>query len=250
MPRPPMKAQAITNALAAKIVEGQYPPGAWLPSERDLAREYSADRSTARHALRMLAEQGLVLIQHKAGVQVRGTEPVRRDAADITRQVGTWRGFASSVLEAGREPFTRTAVREIKADATLARWLGVPTGSRVLERARVQGVVGGPPVQTATTYVNWGFVEKIPQLLQTDTGPGGIYSRLEDTGLGVAVFEESVTCRMPYGDEQITLEINANQPVLTLWRRAYDRPGRIIEATHRVVVGDRHELIYRYGPGA
>jgi GntR family transcriptional regulator len=250
MPRPPAKAQAITNAVAAKIVEGHYPAGAWLPSERELASEYEADRSTVRRALRLLAMQGLVLVKGGVGAQVRETEPVRRDAADITRQVGNWRGFASSVLEAGREPFTRTTVREIQAEATLARWLGVPTGSRVLERARVQGVVGGPPVQTATTYVNWDFIEKIPQLRETNTGPGGIYSRLEEIGHGVAIFEENVTCRMPRDDEQTILEIGPEQPVLTLWRRAYDQLGRIIEVTHRVVVGDRHELIYRYGPGA
>ena len=83
-----------------------------------------------------------------------------------------------------------------------------------------------------------------------NTGPGGIYSRLEEIGHGVAIFEENVTCRMPREDEQQILEIGADQPVLTLWRRAYDQANRIIEATHRVVVGDRHELIYRYGPGA
>lgn len=250
MPKPPAKAQTITNALAAKIVEGDYPAGTWLPSERELAGDYSVDRSTVRRALRLLAAQGLVSIHRDAGTQVRGTEPVRRAAADVTRQVGSWRGFAASVLEAGREPFTRTTVREVQADATLARWLGVPTGSRVLERARIQGVVGDPPAQTSTTYVNWEFVEKIPRLLEVDTGPGGIYSRLEEIGHSVTIFEESVTCRMPRDDEQQTLEIGADRPVLTLWRRAYGQTGRIIEATHRVVVGDRHELLYRYGPGA
>lgn len=250
MPRPPAKAQTITNALAAKIVDGAYPAGTWLPSERELASEYSVDRSTVRRALNLLATRALVTFHRSAGTQVRGTEPVRRDAADITRQVGGWRGFAASALEAGREPFTQTTVSELQADATLAGWLGVLTGSRVLERARVQGLVGDPPAQISTTYVNWEFVEKIPRLLEVDTGPGGIYSRLEDIGHSVGIFEETVTCRMPSEDEQTVLEIDADQPVLTLWRRAYGQTGRIIEATHRVVVGDRHELLYRYGPGA
>lgn len=249
MPRPPAKAQTIANALAARIIEGDFPADSWLPSERELGNEYAADRSTVRRALRLLADQGLIEIKDRVGARVRGTEPVRRDASDITRQVGQWRGFASTVLEAGRQPFTRTVVREIQADATLAKWLGVPTGSRVLERARVQGVVGDPPVQTANTYVNWEYVEKIPRLLQVDTGPGGIYSRLEEIGHGIAIYEESVTCRMPRDDEQEVLEIGPDQPVLTLWRRGYGHDNLIIEATHRVVVGARHDLIYRYGPG-
>ncbi|TDD87538.1 GntR family transcriptional regulator [Actinomadura rubrisoli] len=249
MPRPPAKAQAITSALAARIVEGELDPGAWLPSERELAREYGADRSTVRRALRMLAEHGLVQLRHGAGAQVRAGQPVRRAASDITRQVGAWRGFHVSAQAGGRRPFTRTTVSEVEAGAPVARRLGVPVGTRVLERARVQGVDGEPPVQTATTWVRLEIVERIPVLREVDTGPGGIYSRLEEIGYRI-LFEESVTCRLPRPDEQETLRIGADQPVLTLWRRACDQDERVVEVTHRVVVGDRHELVYRYGSGA
>ncbi|TYB49105.1 GntR family transcriptional regulator [Actinomadura chibensis] len=248
MPRPPTKAQAITNALAARIVEGDLDPGAWLPSERELAREYGADRSTVRRALRMLAEQGLVQLRHGAGAQVRTARRVRRAAADITRQVGGWRGFHVSARRDGRIPFTRTTVTEVEADERLAQRLDVPPGTRVLERARVQGVEGEPPIQTATTWVILDVVERIPVLRQVDTGPGGIYSRLEEAGHRIT-FEESVTCRLPRTDEQCTLDIGPDRPVLTLWRRACDQDGRVVEVTHRVVVGDRHELVYRYGSG-
>ncbi|MEU8799237.1 GntR family transcriptional regulator [Spirillospora sp. NPDC048819] len=249
MPRPPTKAQAISNALAARIVEGELDPGAWLPPERELAREYEADRSTVRRALQMLAEQGLVQPRPGAGTQVRTAQRVRRAAADITRQDGAWRGFHVSARKGGRTPFTRTTVSEVEAGERLAPRLDVPPGTRVLERARVQGVEGEPPVQTATTWVIPEIVERIPVLRQVDTGPGGIYSRLEETGHRIT-FEESVTCRLPCADEQETLEIGPDQPVLTLWRRAYDQDGRVVEVTHRVVVGDRHELVYRYGSGA
>ncbi|MBT2207359.1 GntR family transcriptional regulator [Actinomadura sp. NEAU-AAG7] len=249
MPRPPAKAQAITSALAARIVEGEMAAGAWLPSERELAREFGADRSTVRRALRMLAEQGLVQARRGAGVQVRPERPVRRAASDVTRQVGGWRGFHVSVRADGRRPFTRTEVRETDADAQVARRLAVPAGTRVLERARVQGVEGEPPVQTATTWVIMEIVARIPVLREIDTGPGGLYSRLEEAGHRIT-FEEAVTCRMPLVDEQRTLAIGAEQPVLTVWRRARDQDDRVVEVTHRVVVGDRHELVYRYGSGA
>lgn len=249
MPRPPTKAQAISNALAARIVEGELDPGAWLPSERELARSYGADRSTVRRALRMLADQGLVRLRHGAGAQVRTAPRVRRSAADITRQVGAWRGFHVSAQKNGHRPFTRTTVREVEADERLAARLDVPPGTRVLERARLQGVEGGPPVQTATTWVILDVVQRIPVLREIDTGPGGIYSRLEEAGHRIT-FEESVTCRLPRADEQRLLEIGPDQPVLTLWRRAYDQDDRVVEVTHRVVVGDRHELVYRYGSGA
>ncbi|RSN53390.1 GntR family transcriptional regulator [Actinomadura sp. WAC 06369] len=247
MPRPPTKAQAITSALAARIVEGELDPGAWLPSERELAREFGADRSTVRRALRMLAGQGLVRVEHGSGVQVRTTGRIRRAASDITRQVGGWRGFHVSAQGTGT-PFTRTDVAEVAADERLARRLAVPAGTRLLRRARVQGVEGEPPVQTATTWVPLDVVERVPVLREVDTGPGGIYSRLEEAGLAI-VFEETVTCRLPRAEEQEVLEIGPEQPVLTLWRRAHDQDGRVVEVTHRVVAGHRHELIYRYGAG-
>jgi GntR family transcriptional regulator len=249
MPRPPARAQAITSALAARIVEGELAPGSWLPSERELAREFSVDRSTVRRAVRMMAEQGLVVVHPGTGTQVRAAGPVRRSAADITRQVGRWRGFHVSARRDGREPFTRTTVSEVAADTALARWLAVPVGTTVLQRARLQGVVGEPPVQTATTWVIMDVVAQLPVLRQVDTGPGGIYSRLEEIGCRM-LFEETVTCRLPRPEECRTLQIAADQPVLTLWRRGYDQDDRILEVTHRVVVGDRHELVYRYGAGA
>ena len=168
---------------------------------------------------------------------------------NITRQVGAWRGFHVSAQKDGRRPFTRTTVAEIEAGERLARHLDVPPGTRVLERARVQGVEGEPPVQTATTWVILDIVDETPRLREVDTGPGGIYSRLEEAGHRIA-FEESVTCRLPRAEEQETLRIGPEQPVLTLWRRGTDENGRVVEVTHRVVVGDRHELVYRYGPGA
>lgn len=251
MPRPPAKAQAIAEALAAKIAAGEYGQGTWLPPERELAAEYAADRATVRHAVDILQGRRLVARHKRQGVKVvdPDAQPISRRAADITSRVGQWRGFHVSVLASGREPYTHTQMDEVSADADLARWLGVPVGSRLLRRHRVQGVVGDRPLQTSTTYLPWEFVELVPRLLEFDTGPGGMYSRLEEVGRGVAEFEDSVSCRLANAAEQESLEIDASEPVMTIWRRAYDGDGRILDVTLRVVVGD-HEQIYRYGPGA
>jgi GntR family transcriptional regulator len=247
MPRPPTKAQSITDSIAARIVAGQLTAGQWLPSERELAQQFDADRSTIRRALHMLAERGLITQLSGVGARVRSSEPVRREHNDLTQQVGQWRGFHVSALRGGHEPFTRTTVRDVEVDHNLARWLGVPIGTVVLERARVQGVTGEPPVQTATTWVVADIVDRVPILRQVDTGPGGIYSRLAEIGVHVR-FEETVTCRLPLASERETLQIEPHQPVLVLWRRGYNQHDHIVEVTNRIIVGDRHELVYTYGP--
>lgn len=246
MPRPPAKAQSLADTLGAKITEGAYPPGTWLPSERELAEEHQVDRSTVRRTLRILAERGLVILATGTGAQVCArSSSIRRAADDVTRQVGTWRGFHVSAARAGHEPFTETTVNEVETDVMVGRGLGVPTGTLVLQRTRRQGIVGGSPVQLSTSYIRLDLVTKLPILREVNTGPGGMYSRMEERGYRVH-FEESVTCRLPHDEEREKLEIDVNQPVLVLWRRCYDQRDHILDLTHRIVVGDRQELVYRY----
>ncbi|MEV6154887.1 winged helix-turn-helix domain-containing protein [Nonomuraea sp. NPDC052129] len=70
MPIPPAKAQGIADQIAAKIRRGDYPPGSWLPSERELSQEHEANRSTIRNALKLLADASLVTRVPGQGVQV------------------------------------------------------------------------------------------------------------------------------------------------------------------------------------
>lgn len=245
MVKPPTKAQHLADALTEQIVAGEWASGAWLPSERELSQLHAVDRSTVRRALRMLESNGLVVLRKGQGAQVPDAQPVRRDAADITTRSGTWRGFHVSAEQSGREPYTTTAVRDLDLPAVPARWLGVPTGTRVLERARVQGVAGGPPVQLSTTWILPEVAEGLSVLRHVDTGPGGMLSRMEEAGYRLR-FEDVVTCRLPLVSEREQLQIQPSQPVLDVWRRCYDQRDRVVEVTHRVVVGDRLELVYRY----
>jgi GntR family transcriptional regulator len=195
--------------------------------------------------LRILVERELVTIHASMGAQVIPGEPVQRDMQDITKEVAGWRGFHVSAKANGHEPYTRTTVQHLVVDDSVARWLKVESGTEVLLRARLQGVEGQPPVQIANTYVRMEVVGRIPVLLEINTGPGGIYSRMADVGYSVR-FEEHISCRLPDADEQRRLEIKRDQPVLVIWRRCYDREDEVLEVTNRIIVGSRHELTFRY----
>ena len=62
-------AERLALALRERIVRGDYAAGEWLPTERELAAEFRADRSTIRAALSSLAERGL--IEREAGHRPR-----------------------------------------------------------------------------------------------------------------------------------------------------------------------------------
>ena len=148
----------------------------------------------------------------------------RRAADDVTQQVGTWRGFHVSATKSGREAYTETTINDVPADLTVAQGLGVPTGTVVLQRARRQGVAGIGCVQLSTSYIRRDLVDELPILRETDTGSGGMYSRMEEIGYRLH-FEETVTCRLPDETEQKQLEITETQPVL-ISLAAVLRPAR------------------------
>lgn len=56
--------------LRSSIDTGQYPPGAKLPSEHEISRQYGVTRDTVRRALEPLAREGLIRKQPGLGTFV------------------------------------------------------------------------------------------------------------------------------------------------------------------------------------
>ena len=63
--------QRISFDLRKQIQEGILGPGALLPSETEVARDYSVSRQTARSALQALEREGLVIVRPRRGRVVR-----------------------------------------------------------------------------------------------------------------------------------------------------------------------------------
>ena len=64
----------IAAALKSKIQQGAFPPGSMLPSHKELAEQFDTSMMTARQALHVLAEEGLVSIVHGSGTYVSSNE--------------------------------------------------------------------------------------------------------------------------------------------------------------------------------
>src|SRR3546814_20548676 len=72
----------IQEAMRRRIVEGEFQPGARLPSESELARDFGTTRVTVRHALIRLVYDGL--IERRSG---RGT--FVRESSSIVSRIDT-----------------------------------------------------------------------------------------------------------------------------------------------------------------
>lgn len=64
----------IAAALKTRIQQGVFPPGSLLPSHKELAEQFDTSMMTARQALHVLAEEGLVSIVHGSGTYVSSSE--------------------------------------------------------------------------------------------------------------------------------------------------------------------------------
>ncbi len=63
--------QQLAAILRARIQSGELPPGRALPSESTLMQEHGIARETARKAVRVLRDEGLVQIVQGRGSYVR-----------------------------------------------------------------------------------------------------------------------------------------------------------------------------------
>ena len=74
----PAKYLQIAGFLRDQIIRGDLPPGAEVPSERQIAQEWNVSRPTATRALQVLRHQGLVESRQGAGTYVRDIQMHRR----------------------------------------------------------------------------------------------------------------------------------------------------------------------------
>jgi GntR family transcriptional regulator len=75
--------EQIAAVLAARIADGTYPPRRRVPSEAAICEEFEVSRPTARSAVAVLANRGLVITVRGKGTYVNelGPQPPEHDSA-------------------------------------------------------------------------------------------------------------------------------------------------------------------------
>jgi GntR family transcriptional regulator len=100
-------------------------------------------------------------------------------------------------------------------------------------------------MQLATSYVPWSLAQGT-RMVEADTGPGGLYSRLAEVGHKPQHFTEDVATRMATEAEARFLRFCGPQPVFFVVRTAADADGTRVEVCEHVMAGDRWVLSYEW----
>jgi GntR family transcriptional regulator len=236
----------LADQLRAAIESGEIGPGEQLPSERTLMDESGTARGTVRQAISLLKVEGLIDIEHGRGAFVRRRPLVRRVAHDRFarrhRQAGQ-AAFLAEMAGDGRAP--EVEVLEVgpgEADDETAELLRLGRDRKVLVRRR-RYLADRQPMELASSYVPWRLARGTA-MTRANTGPGGIYARLEESGHQLARFAEEVTARMPSPEEARALRLTPGVPVMRVLRTAFDSQGDPVEVCDTVMASDRYVLSY------
>lgn len=240
----PTPSRRIAADLRKAIRDGEYRPGHQLPSGNVLAKRYEVARQTVQTAVQILRAEGLVIGHQGAGWFVREKPTVQRLASSRLRRSEREAGrgaFATDAVQGGWQLDSQVSIRFEPACERIATELRVEAGVEVLVRDRIMSA-DGQPVQLATSRLPRS-ITAATAMEQENTGPGGLYARLEEAGYQLTRFEERVTARPAAAGEADVLRLDVGSPVLLITRIAMsgDLP---VEINDMVLMADRYELVY------
>ncbi|MFC8828755.1 GntR family transcriptional regulator [Streptomyces sp. NPDC057137] len=211
----------IAEALRRSILDGEYPIGARLPSESDLAAQWSASRGTVRQAVGLLASEGLIGSRQGARRVVLRQE--RRHSFQQLNSFAQWaRAMGSEVASRILTRTTRPATAEETAR------LGITPGSEVLDVLRLRHLDGEPVLVERTAYTDWvaPAVRALP-----DDCVSIMDSIAADAGI-VAHYGEHLIDALAAGSEDARLlRVRRGSPLLRQRYLTYTAAGRPIEWT-------------------
>lgn len=235
----------IANDLRQQIDSGELPPGSRVPGENDLMSRYGVEQPTARRALDVLKNEGLIVAKRGSGTFVREFKPIRRVSPDRLKATSWGSGRPIWSADVGTRPRTENVTVDVEfPPAPVAEVLKLDDGARVVTRRR-KYVVDDKPVQLATSYYPEALVSG-SAITEINTGEGGAYARLKELGHEPTKFREELRIRMPRETERQALDLAQGTPVVLIVRTAYTADDQPVEVNEMVLDSAAYVLEYKF----
>lgn len=209
---------ALRNQIALSIEMGKLPPGAKLPSERQLQTGSGAARGTIREALFQLEAEGLIYRRDRSGWYV--SPPA------VTYDPTRWAGFMTYVAEQGRTPATATIAKDtVPASSAVADIFRVAPGTPLHLVTRLRSIDGRPVLMELITV----DPALAPGLFSHSLD--GSLSQILMTQYELRVGRNRVDMRpcALTGEAAEALGVKSGTPGLLVVRTSFDPDGRVVE---------------------
>lgn len=225
--------------LERQITAGQLTPGAFLPPERILLRQFSVSRTTLREALRPLLHEGTLLSVRGKGIMV--AKPAIRQPGDVLMS------FSDVLRSQGLQPGignVRVAVGPCSRDVGTA--LQLPPDTPVVQVERVR-TGNGQPVNFSISYLPALDVPGFTADLLAEAG--SLYALLRTRyELHIARAQDEMFARRASAREARLLSLRPGDPVLVMSRVCSLSSGRPIEYALSVIRSDIYRYVVRLTP--
>ena len=225
--------QRIQTTIRKRIEAGQLKPGDAVASERDLARIHQVSLMTARHALTVLEQEGMVERRRGVGTFVAAPKIHFNKLVSFTEQM------ASRSLP-GRSKILFAKVMDMEQE--IAARLSLPGASSVLKLERLR-LASNEPFALETCYLS---AEKFSDLVSAPLERESLF----------AVLERNYGVKLGYADEEIDataadprtaelLGVTRKSPVLRIRQVTYSIQGQATIYMLGFYRSDRHNLVIR-----
>lgn len=220
--------ERLAGILRDRIASGTYARGDKLPSEMELMDESGLSRSTVRHALKVLADEGLVRTERGRGAFVADTPALHENNLVFS-------SYTAQVQDQGMKPTTRTVDSGFaKAAGNVAKFFDVTVGSKLVKLVRLR-YLDDAPLCLETIYLPPSF----EALIDRDIN-GSLYAKLRQEfhrapAQGHKTFEVCYASQ----NEAFLLNVERGQALILITDYVYDTDGRPLHVSKRIQRTDR-----------
>jgi len=235
----------VLEDLRERILGGVLPPGARVPSRNAIIANYGVGETAAKHALQVLATEGLIEARTGSGSYVRRAPAARYLDHDRPHFPGSPFGLDEATGPARRLAWEHQTERRIPPPH-IARRLGLEPGVDWAVATTYLLTADAEPVQLATSYEPDRLIAGTPVALP-EQGPmagRGVIERMASLGIRVDEVTEEISVRPSLRSEAAALALGAGAPALVI-ERTHLASGRPVEAGELVIAADRFRLRYR-----
>lgn len=212
--------QEIAAHLRQEIKKGKLPPGATIPSESELCRQFDCARGTIRQAIATLRNEGLISSGQGRRSRVLDTVPTQSFDGVIS--------FSQWCHMSGIEPGQQTQwVTRRPAGSELAAHLDIGDSDQIVSVYRLRLMDGEPAM---VERLNYPF-EVGKHVLVFDTDSGSIYQELTRAGVDISYATRTIDAVPAEPEDAKLLGVEPGTPLLRVRRRAFTIDGVPIEAS-------------------
>lgn len=218
----------IANKIQAAIEEKSIAPGALLPPAQILCEQFGVSKMTLRQAYSVLEHKGY--LEARRGIGTYALD------GRIEKKIAGMLSFSEEVAARGGVPSSKVlSIRTVAPTHGAQAFLGLQSGENVYELKRLR-LSDGRPLAIEIVQVPEKF---FPGFDQFDWKKESFYKVAEDTyGCILSHCLSEIVATSATCEQMQLLNIESNNPLLTINRKSYSKDGIPIEFSITCYPGD------------